>query len=422
VLLNILTQSMEGLLDTIPTQRVVFLVKNLIHVLQEHSESAIIKTEAFRTLSAVLRPLSEIYGSHWAESIEVLCTTWKEIGGGDAGLLVLHSSLRLFSVLRDLVQSDSNDDLTDAWNESKSDLFENLFSTLYKLGMSRRTSEVLMSQVLTKVDASGAVFQPRDITADLLRRELVHIPVEYLTNKNDMFSLLAAECKNIQQTAFEILHRHIPQAQEQVSFDVALSKAKVNLPDELLSLLLEVPQAKLITPTSDTKTWVRIRSYLLSWKLVFDHFSNSVSICKTFFVSEIHNKANLLFFSQSLPVQENYAENIKENQNLAPLLEFTFDFLQKAHGKLIDASKFEIRSWEPTDEPGEKDTQWLLIHIYYLALRHLSTFTKNWWIDSQKRIKGPVEIWTEKYVSIAIVLTGNNLYSQLTAIDITIYY
>ena len=78
---------------------------------------------------------------------------------------------------------------------------------------------------------------------------------------------------------------------------------------------------------------------------------------------------------------------------------FTFDFLQKSHGKLVDASRFDIRSWEPTDEPSERDTQWLLIHLYYLSLKHLSLFTKNWWIDSKKRIKGPVEIWTQKYVS-----------------------
>lgn len=106
----------------------------------------------------------------------------------------------------------------------------------------------------------------------------MHIPVDFLANKNNLFPLLAAECNIIQQTAFEILHRYIPQAQEQVSFDVALSKTKVNLPYELLSLLLEIPQAKQITPTSDIKKWVRVRSYLLSWKLVFDHFSNAVSI------------------------------------------------------------------------------------------------------------------------------------------------
>lgn len=126
---------MRSILDTIPTQRLVFLVKNLINVLQESSDSTSIRSEAFKALSVVLRPLCEIYGSHWGESIELLYTTWKEIGGGDAGLPVLHSSLRLFSVLRDLVQSDGNDDLTDAWNESKQNLFEDLLSTLHKLGM-----------------------------------------------------------------------------------------------------------------------------------------------------------------------------------------------------------------------------------------------------------------------------------------------
>lgn len=128
---------------------------------------------------------------------------------------------------------------------------------------------------LTILDSTSAAYLPRDITADLLRRELVHVPIESLVNKSDMFSLLAVDCKAIQQTAFELLHRQIPQAQEQVSFDVALSKTTVNLPDELLSVLLEVPQANLVSPISDGKTLLRIRSYLMSWKLVFDHFSSS---------------------------------------------------------------------------------------------------------------------------------------------------
>ncbi|EED21464.1 RING zinc finger protein, putative [Talaromyces stipitatus ATCC 10500] len=374
VFFNILAQSMRESLDAIPTQRMVFLVKNLVYVLQSSPDSTSVKTEAFKALSVVLRPLFEIYGSHWAESIDALCSTWTEIGGGDAWLPLLHSSLRLFAVLRDLVKTGANDDLTDAWKDYKQDLFESLISTLNKL------------------DSSSVVYHPRDITADLLRRELVHVPIDSLTNKNEMFSLLAVECKVIQQTAFELLHRHIPQAQEQVSFDVALSKTTVNLPDELLSLLLEVPQANLVTSLSDTKTWLRIRSYLLSWKLVFDHFSNA-----------------------SLPVQENYAENIKEHQILTPLLEFTFDFLQKSHGKLVDASKFDIRSWEPIEDPGEQDSQWLLIHLYYLSLKHLSLFTKNWWIDSKKRIKGPVETWTQKYITPSIIedaLTGVSTWIQ----------
>ena len=45
---------------------------------------------------------------------------------------------------------------------------------------------------------------------------------------------------------------------------------------------------------------------------------------------------------------------------LIPLLEFTFDFLQKSQGKLVDASKFDLQNFEPDQaESAEKETQWL---------------------------------------------------------------
>jgi hypothetical protein len=67
---------------------------------------------------------------------------------------------------------------------------------------------------------------------------------------------------------------------------------------------------------------------------------------------------------------------------------------------MIDASKLDIQTFEPDQcESAEKETQWLLVHLYYLCLRYTGNMTKNWWIDTKKRIKGPVEAWTEKYVS-----------------------
>lgn len=59
---------------------------------------------------------------------------------------------------------------------------------------------------------------------------------------------------------------------------MALSKTTVNLPDELLSLLLEPPKADRITEIDDEKAWLGLRSYLLGWKIVFDHFSNAVGV------------------------------------------------------------------------------------------------------------------------------------------------
>ena len=92
--------------------------------------------------------------------------------------------------------------------------------------------------------------------------------------------------------------------------------------------------------------------------------------------------------------------SVKDNESLSPLLEFMFDFLQRSHGKMVDASKFDVRSFEPDQsESPENEIQWLLVHLYFLCLRHLANMTKSWWLDTKKRIKGPVESWTEKFVS-----------------------
>lgn len=113
---------------------------------------------------------------------------------------------------------------------------------------------------------------------EILRRLINTIPIEKLEDVSGVFYLLTAHSRAVQRTAYTILHRYIPHAQEQVSFDVALSKTAVSLPDELMSLLIETPSMQAVQESSgDDKMWTSMRSYLLSWKVLFDHFSNAVS-------------------------------------------------------------------------------------------------------------------------------------------------
>ncbi|KAJ6191095.1 hypothetical protein N7519_001116 [Penicillium mononematosum] len=356
----------EDVVSTIPTQRLVFLAKNLIECLQSDSISLGLKSEVIQTLSLVLPALGEIYGSHWEESMGILNSALRETNGGEEGLPLLVSSFRLFARLKSISESDdSNDDVQDAWLDRKVGLYNALASTI------------------DTFDSSTTFHQPRDVAVDLLRRLINTIPVDKLEDVSGTFHLLTAHSRAVQRTAYTILHHYIPHAQEKVSFEVALSKTAVSLPDELVSLLLEPPTMQMVSAGyGDDKMWTSMRAYLLSWKVVFDHFSNA-----------------------SLPVQEYYTSSIRENNILIPLLEFTFDFLQKSHGKMIDASKLDIRSFEPDEsESAEKETQWLLVHLYYLCLRYSANMTKNWWIDTKKRIKGPVEAWTEKYVNLPLVV------------------
>ncbi|THD00457.1 hypothetical protein EYZ11_000021 [Aspergillus tanneri] len=364
-LLNLLLGAEENAAASIPTQRLVFLVKHLIQCLQSERATLNVKAEILQSLTFVLPCIQEMYGSHWQECVEILSSIWQDTNGSDEALPVLLSSFRLLGCLKSIVgNEESNDDMKDVWSDQKAVLCNKLTSTLRKF------------------DSSTTFHQPRDVTVDLLCRLLNVIPTESLENVNKVFPLLTAHSQAVQRAAYTILHRYIPNVQEQMSFDVALSKSTVRLPDELMSLLLEAPTiASISLSYDDDRTWANIRSYLLSWKVVFDHFVNA-----------------------SLTVQENYVFSIKENDTLGPLLEFMFDFLQGSQGKMVEASRFDIRTFElDRSESYERETEWLLVHLYYLCLRHVANMTKGWWIDAKKRIKGPVETWTEKYISPLVI-------------------
>ncbi|KAL5045337.1 hypothetical protein BDW71DRAFT_184109 [Aspergillus fruticulosus] len=365
-LLNLLLSDEEvNPMESMPTQRLIFFVKHLIQCLQSEQLSLGLKAEIFKSLTLALPRVKEMYGPHWEECFEILCATWRAISGGDGALTVLNSSFKLFSCLESIVRDeDSNDDVKDAWADRKTKLLNGLTSTLWKF------------------DSSTVFHLPRDLTVDRLCRLIKIMPVGNLEDVSRFYPLLTAHSLVIQHTAYTLLHQYIPSAQEQVSFDVALSKTEAKLPYELLSLLLGAPTMESISFSyGDDKTWADIRSYLLSWRLVFDHFVNA-----------------------SFILQEQYASNIKEHDVLPSLLEFMFDFLQKGNGKLVDVSKLDIRSFElDQSESYEKEIQWLLVHLYFLCLRHLANLTKAWWIDAKKRIKGPVETWTEKSISPLVI-------------------
>lgn len=118
-----------------PTQRLIFFVKHLIQCSQSEQISLSLKAEIFKSLSLALPHVKEMYGPHWEDCLEVLLSTWRDIGGGDGGLTVLNSSFRLFGCLESIVKDEeSNDDVKDAWSDRKTKLSNVLASTLWKFG------------------------------------------------------------------------------------------------------------------------------------------------------------------------------------------------------------------------------------------------------------------------------------------------
>lgn len=227
--------------------------------------------------------------------------------------------------------------------------------------------------------------QPRKILNELLARELSRIPASSLgSNENDLYSVLASESLALQQATYYVLHSRIPSMQEDLSLEKALSKDHTSkIPEELLSLVLEAPTPDFFAGFSFERTVpLVLRSYLLSWNIIFDHWTNASDALKA-----------------------DYISSLKDGTYLNGLLTLASEFLITSRSKPVEATKFNIGSYveDPSASP-EKDTQHFLTHLYYLALKHVPTLSKNWWRDSTSRqTQIALESWTEKYISPLLI-------------------
>lgn len=377
----------DEFLAKIPKQRLIFLVKQLISQVDSSKPSFLevplhVLSETMKVLIAVVGPLKETYGVFWEQLLDLVLQTWLHPDlTHDDHVSALFASLQLYEQLKKLSHEESNDDLCDAWAEDQASLQRGLLQLLLNLcGMLPFYIESGAHSVanLFSIDISDSSHEPRKILNKLLARQLENFSGKFSLEDVDLYPVLASESLSLQLSAYEILHQKIPETQEQASLEKALSKNFVSkLPEELLSLIVAAP--RLESPAeailgSDMNPVVQ--SYLLSWKLVYDHWTNSSSALKADYVASLKNGA--------------YLEG---------LLDFAFDMLINKRSKPIDASQFEVSYHIPRPTETAENTHWLIIHLYYLSLKHLPVLSKVWWRDTTSRQKViAVEAWTEKYV------------------------
>lgn len=378
----------DEFLANIPKQRLIFLVKHLISRTDSSKPSFLevpshVLSETMKVLVAVLVPLKETYGAFWEQLLDLVLQTWLHPDlTRDNHVSALFASLQLYEQLKKLSHEESNDDLCDAWAENQVSLQRGLLQLLINLSgmLPLHTASSAPSVAdLFSLDIPDSSQEPRKILNELLARQLENFSGKFTLEDVDLYPVLASESLFLQLSAYEILHQKIPEAQEQASLEKALSKDFISkLPEELLSLILAAP--RLESPAevilgSDVNPVVQ--SYLLSWKLVYDHWTNSSSALKA-----------------------DYAASLKDGAYLEGLLDFAFDILINKKPKPLDASQFEVSYYIPRPaETAESNTHWLIIHLYYLSLKHLPVLSKVWWRDTSSRQKViAVEAWTEKYV------------------------
>lgn len=161
------------------------------------------------------------------------------------------------------------------------------------------------------------------------------------------------------------------------------------LPDELLSLLLDAPTLEKYPDDVLAQFPTSIRSYLLSWHLIFDAYSTA-----------------------AVKVRNDYTEHLKSENSVGPLLEFTFDVLghSAAHPLNLDREGLtpdHIKSYDlgvADSEADERNLHWLLVHIYYLVLKYVPGLFRAWYIECRsKQTRTAVESWMTKYFSPIII-------------------
>lgn len=270
VLLNAVL-SQDGITENIAKQRLIFFVKHVVPWLDAAHGSVEIRAETCRVLISLLPLMSDLYGEHWGDILNALATAWTrttELQNTEAEastpIPFTHASLKLYAQLRTLARvEDPNDDLLEAWKETEQLVAAGLINLL-------KHSQHFPDEF----------HQPLKMVNEVLARQIAEVPLQHLDSADELYPLLYVESQPVQQTAFDVLHKQIPAAQEQISIDAALSKIVARLPEELLSLIIEAPTvAALAEVNFDRSVPLSLRGYLLSWLLVFDHLQHAVSVC-----------------------------------------------------------------------------------------------------------------------------------------------
>ncbi|KAI1334461.1 hypothetical protein F5Y15DRAFT_401526 [Xylariaceae sp. FL0016] len=354
----------------VANNRLVFAVKNITSWLESPDDLDYrFAAEACRSLHLLLPCVKDVYGSYWEYSVDFCIYLWTKqtLQSLNCRLPEIHASLRLMSALESL--EEPNDDLVDVLQSSAAKRSSALINLL-KLPREKNT-------------------QPLEIVDSIICRQIERVPLHHVKDLSELYDLIASDSRSIQTAAFLVLHKALPAVQEQVSVDVLLEKQDARLPDELLSLLLDAPTLDSYPDDTLANFPNPVRSYLLSWHLVFDAFE-----------------------AASFKVRSDYSEILKAKDCITPLMDFMFDVLghSVAQGLNLDKVGFtsdHIRKYDlklADSETGERNMQWLLAHIYYLVLKFVPGLFKSWYMDCRsKQTKIAVAAWMTKFFSPIIV-------------------
>lgn len=256
-----------------PPQRAVMLMRRILDMAPQGSaENLALRAEATKLLNAILPAVKDLYGEHWTKIISSIAASLTicemRIESDEVTPLLFHS-LKLFARVN-AFQSD-NDDIADALSEDTtiSDSLLRILSASLNLG-----------------DRS----QARLLCDSTLSRQILDISIDKIADPVPLFPILAVESEPLQKTVLKLASRAIPAVQESLAVEAALDTHgvfNIELPVELLSLVMSVPEeiegVFVLEEIMTAGMTSQMRSYLYTWKLIFEYLDHAVGSLFDFF-------------------------------------------------------------------------------------------------------------------------------------------
>jgi len=398
IYLNACSASIKELLDEdleeeeymfLSQQQTMFLIKTIMGWFEgSNSFDAIsenINAELCQLLNILLLSLCEVSGSHWDFIIKTCIFNLKNADwNNDVGKVLIYNTVNIILSIQVLSEGDKSiDNLLESFEAYENDIYELLLSLLI----------LLCSK--TEALANTMPSTPLSLIQSSIAKACSYIPEEILfeqTCYNELCSVLNTLNSDVQVITCNLLLRITKNIIQTQSLKVETKGLDGNeaLPDSLLSIATRTPKAiNEFKFTDNDVNSHKILGYLLSWMLILEHFNDATFELKSVYTTQFRQQNNLL---NNFMILVSGILNIGKNEQAFDISNWTVD-------------EFDIETFEPNDI----SICVLSAHLYWKALKNISSLVRIWWNELKNRqLSLSIEQYTKNYITPLLVSNEMN--------------
>lgn len=210
-----------------------------------------------------------------------------------------------------------------------------------------------------------------------------------------LYSVLNTKNIEVLRIVVDLLHKMIPEVQDNLVVEFTLSKKRINEEGEsgikLPEALIEVIREPLGDYIEYEPEW-RVYQYLWSWYLVMDHFKNITQQMRQDYISDLGDS------------------------RISEFLSFTFSEIDMAKFKLHEDEINYVKNYKFTDHdiiPYEEEVEKVLVNLIYEIMNNIGgTFAQQWFHSiKNKQVQNNIEKFVSKFISPPLI---NDILSTLS--------